>query len=1027
MTPESRRPCDETLHVDRETLAPLWNGPPPGLPSGGAPEGAALDWRVGHYVVERELGRGGMGIVHLAFDTELLRHVALKLLPRGLAARAASRQRFLFEARAMARVRDARVVGILQVLESEDGFALALDYIDGCTLADVVEGVAGAPDSGDGEPALAVVAALIGCDVVDLLVGDRYVQWVAHVGEEIGGALRSVHDAGVLHRDVKPSNVLLDRHANPHLSDFGVALDPEDAATGEGDDSICGTAQYASPEQLRGSTDLDARTDVYGLGALLYELLALRPPTSGSPKESLECIESRKVPRLGQQIATWVPRDLAEVVHKAMDPDRERRYATPAQFAADLRAFRLGGLVEAVPRGPAARVWNWLRQEPARLMAVALLLGLLSIGSWLAFELPRAQAAHEAEIQSAVSRSIAAGFLFVREDALRNRALEPFQAALARDPDSALALAGLALVRATLGDPEGARRELSSRPELLRRHPILQSLEAIGAEVYRRSPAEDLQVSETSQDPLDLFIAAISILRRTTVKDSHDEYRLATSTLRSALELSAGRASEHLHGELVSALAAQGEEEELRRAVATFRSRYGSSWVTHLRIAMALDSFDQDLALEAVERARELGADPIAVELETARIHRARGGDDGPAAAVESLSEAMERHPDAPELALALVRMLALLGKDVHDDRVDALLRSGCEGLAARLENRVDPALAVQTSLELAEIQGLRGDHDAARATLEAARARGTGSWMVEDRLAMLDAPRLRAEHTDLRVAVFKEHSKLGAAAREAHAEAIESFRRTVADVREHFRAAFDAAPYHKVTARNLGMMMVLQTGELEAAIPVIRRVHELEPGEPDHLLMLGMVLNQLGRPVEALEALERAGELVDAAEPSYSMGRRLLETARALLQLGRFGEAREPLMLCESKHLLQSRRESSTALALLGLVHVVDPEQRDRRASEKLLRIAQRINARSFPLVARVAAECAIALGDLEVAGRHLEDAEAIARRFIDCEPIESQRELVRRDLELVRARRVEVEAAMEDGSTTLVARVPR
>ncbi|MDO8349483.1 MAG: serine/threonine-protein kinase [Planctomycetota bacterium] len=342
---------------------------------------------VAGFTVLEEVGRGGMGAVYRARQESLGRIVALKVLAPALLMSARSRERFAMEAEALGRVRHPHVVSVHEVIAQDEVCAYAMEWVDGTTLAKAIAAH---------DPSLDVVA-------------------IARLGVRVAHALTAVHDAGLVHRDVKPSNILLRRDGTPVLSDFGLVRDTEHSmhtATGE----FVGTAAYAAPEQLRGQHDnVGAWTDVYGLGATLYAVLSGQAPfVATSTAEMLRRIESGAGTPL-QHRNPRVPRDLATIVGKAMDRDPERRYRTAAELAQELERFLTFQPIHARPAGFVLRFQRWLERSPQLAVAlaalvVALLVGLgfsIYLSVRLAQERDAAQQAkvaakHESDIQHVV-------------------------------------------------------------------------------------------------------------------------------------------------------------------------------------------------------------------------------------------------------------------------------------------------------------------------------------------------------------------------------------------------------------------------------------------------------------------------------------------------------------------------------------------------------------------------------------------------------------------------------------------------
>jgi len=284
------------------------------------------------YTIIAELGRGGMASVYLARQHNVShRPVALKMLPELLTTHS-TRERFRREVAAIASLRHPSIVPVHDVVRDGDAFFFAMEFIDGGSLQDVIQSV-----TSRGERTM-LDAAL---EAIGVGPGYKrphdYCNLIAMWGIHIADALHTVHSAGLLHRDVKPSNILLRRDGTALLSDFGLVRDTS-AATLTASGVFSGTAIYSPPEQLLATRAMDARSDVYSLGATLFHALTLRRPYPGeSAVQVLHAIGDRAAPHM--RGSPWVPRDLETVVRKAMDPDASRRYASAADFAADLARF----------------------------------------------------------------------------------------------------------------------------------------------------------------------------------------------------------------------------------------------------------------------------------------------------------------------------------------------------------------------------------------------------------------------------------------------------------------------------------------------------------------------------------------------------------------------------------------------------------------------------------------------------------------------------------------------------------------
>jgi formylglycine-generating enzyme required for sulfatase activity/tRNA A-37 threonylcarbamoyl transferase component Bud32 len=340
----------------------------------------------GAYRLLYELGRGGMGTVHVAMQRTLQRVVALKVLSPNVVGERAM-WRFQREAKLLAKLEHP---GIVKVIDSGavDGLPFfAMELVAGASLADILR-----------ELAVGGVRQLRGDairDVVQRRARDvdggpiEPASWslpsaataaMVTVVAEVATSLASVHAAGVVHRDVKPSNILLRRDGAVRIADFGIAHRSEAAAmtlTGE----LAGTPSYMAPEQLRGEL-VDHRTDVFALGAVLYQALTLQQPfVGGTVAARLGAIDDPPVP--AERHVSTLPRDLLAVLGKAMAPVAADRYQSAGDLAADLRAFVAGQPVRVRRPGRLQMLWRQARRRPwsvaAALLAVIGALVVVSI------------------------------------------------------------------------------------------------------------------------------------------------------------------------------------------------------------------------------------------------------------------------------------------------------------------------------------------------------------------------------------------------------------------------------------------------------------------------------------------------------------------------------------------------------------------------------------------------------------------------------------------------------------------------
>jgi WD40 repeat protein/tRNA A-37 threonylcarbamoyl transferase component Bud32 len=338
------------------------------------PEGA-LPERVADYEILEEVGRGGMGVVYKARHVELHRVVALKMLLASYFADRDQRLRFRAEAEAVARLQHPHIVQLFEIGEYEVDANLpcpyfSLEFVEGGNLAERLAGQLPPPR--------------------------QAAAWL----ELLARAVHYAHQQGIIHRDLKPSNILLTCDGQPKICDFGVAklVAGSDLKTLSG--VLVGTAEYMAPEQATGRTAAEPATDVYALGAILFELLTGRPPFKGtSTLDTLNQVKEQE-PVPPRRLQPRVPRDLETIALKCLAKEARQRYPTAAALAEDLHCFLAGKPLTARPVSGWEQAVQWCRRRPAQAALIAALLCVTVLGmAGVIWQLLRAEAAREVAIR----------------------------------------------------------------------------------------------------------------------------------------------------------------------------------------------------------------------------------------------------------------------------------------------------------------------------------------------------------------------------------------------------------------------------------------------------------------------------------------------------------------------------------------------------------------------------------------------------------------------------------------------------
>lgn len=323
--------------------------------------------RFGDYELVSEIARGGMGVVYRARQLSLNRDVAVKLILAGQLASPESLQRFRLEAQAAAQLHHPGIVRIYEIGEHDTQHFFSMELIDGVSLAECLDAF-----RLDQQAAAA----------------ERSVQErrIAQLISRVAKALDFAHQHGVLHRDVKPSNILIDEDEQPHLTDFGLAKLTGRTQSGLTlSNAVLGTPGYLSPEQATGKEDVTIASDVYGLGATLYELLTDSPPFSGATAVETMWKSIHETPLPPRKLNPVVHRDLETIAMRCLERKPEQRYPSAAAVADELDRFLQRKPIQARPVSAVERTWRWCQRNPMIATLISVVLLAITVGAGIAF------------------------------------------------------------------------------------------------------------------------------------------------------------------------------------------------------------------------------------------------------------------------------------------------------------------------------------------------------------------------------------------------------------------------------------------------------------------------------------------------------------------------------------------------------------------------------------------------------------------------------------------------------------------
>ncbi len=323
-------------------------GDAPAAPDGKkAARAAGMLGELGDYELLEEIGRGGQGVVFRARQKSLNRTVALKVISLGQWASKTHLKRFRLEAEAAARLEHPGIVPIHEVGERDGSCYFSMKFVEGGQLDEVVRH-----------------APMSIRQAVELIV-------------KVARTVHYAHEHGILHRDIKPGNILLDQKGEPHLTDFGLARLVETESTVTRTLDVLGTPSYMAPEQAVGNNTAVSRvTDVYGIGAVFYQLLTGQPPfAGGTTYETIKLLLDTE-PRQPRLLNPKIDRDLSTICLKCLEKDPRRRYSSALALAEDLEHWLKHEPIQARRTGIVARSRKWVRRNPSIAVMAAMLLAL---------------------------------------------------------------------------------------------------------------------------------------------------------------------------------------------------------------------------------------------------------------------------------------------------------------------------------------------------------------------------------------------------------------------------------------------------------------------------------------------------------------------------------------------------------------------------------------------------------------------------------------------------------------------------
>ena len=750
---------------------------------------------IGGFEILRELGRGGMGVVYEAHQPALARKVALKILPPIATGDPLAVARFRREAAAAAALEHPGIVKVYELGNSELSHWIAMELVPGLSL-----GERAAELRQLGIPAcVATIAA-------------------------VADALHCAHQKGLVHRDVKPANILLRADLSPVLTDFGLARDLLSPAASQS--GFVGTPYYASPEHVD-SKLVDARSDVFSLGATLYVLLTGEKPFPGdTTDEVLEKIRLEP-PRDPKHLSASLPKDLCSVLFKALEKRPQDRYQSAADFAKDLRAFLAFEPVSARTPSAWTRLSRWVRRKP---LQAALSIALLALGGTAAFVLTNLDHLKAGEKLAMESRVEAVLISAMKERQLGqgDASIPLVESTLREIPDHEELVLSLVLLEWQQNPAEEVRRDhnavlgrLEAHPVALAKSPALQRLRALllrasGSEVQANSILAALGPARSG---LEFFVEGKALAQLRDPSD-RDAGRRALDLIRRSV-LASDRPRALLAFEYAFMVHDLGDKSTAQDVETILTAHWPTNALAWAWISYAAVDFAPERAARAARKSLDL--DPrMTIAWGQLGTALARMGNDEEAE--KALRKAIELEAGTFSAEVNLAGLLLRKGE------FQPALEAADRALAKRPRNR--NALVAKASAKM-----YLGAAQVAEAILEPLWERWPNDLAVSSAVGSLRNIQGR------------------------HSEAIPILRRVVA-----------RNPWNETAHFDLGTALAL-TQQLPEAKAMLERSIEMAPDHAQAHSNLGKVLLDLGELDRAQEATRRA-IAVDAklAEPWTNM-----------------------------------------------------------------------------------------------------------------------------------------------------------